>query len=183
MHLFTLSDSESDTLEITLRRLLLVVSVTLLAIFSMPQAKADAAPNFNFTDPFTDQATSINGLSGRVVYLDFWASWCVPCRQSFPFMNELHDRYGDKGLVILAVNVDAKRADADRFLAQFPADFRVLYDPNAALPPVYQVMGMPTAYLIDHRGNIAETSVGFRLDERQQTEEKLVELLRAAGRL
>lgn len=175
--------NHADVLEASLRRLVLMSIVTLLATLAMPDAKADAAPNFSFTDPVTQRATSIDGLAGQVVYLDFWASWCIPCRQSFPFMNELHERYGDKGLVILAVNLDAKRADADRFLAQFPADFRVLYDPNAALPPRYQVMGMPTAYLIDHRGNIAQTSVGFRLDERQQTEQKLVELLHAAGRL
>lgn len=173
----------TDTLEASLRRLVLMFVVTVLAVLAMPKARADTAPNFNFTDPFTQQATSIDRLHGKVVYLDFWASWCVPCRQSFPFMNELQERYGDDGLVILAVNVDAKRSDADRFLTQYPADFRVLYDPHAALPPVYQVMGMPTAFLIDHRGNVAQTEVGFRLGERQQTEQKLVQLLQAAGHL
>lgn len=179
MPLFTMT----DTLEASLRRLMLLAVVTVLAVLAMPSAQADSAPNFNFTDPVSQQATSIDQLQGKVVYLDFWASWCIPCRQSFPFMNELHERYGDSGLVILAVNVDAQRSDADRFLTQFPADFRVLYDPNAALPPIYQVMGMPTAFLIDHRGNIAQTEVGFRLDQRQQTEQKLVQLLQAAGRL
>lgn len=170
-------------LESQLRRLLLMLVVTILAALSMPSAQADQAPNFNFTDPVTQSASSIDDLAGRVVYLDFWASWCIPCRQSFPFMNEMHERYGDRGLVILAINVDSDRGAAREFLQRYPADFRVLYDPKAALPPAYDVMGMPTAFLIDHSGEIAATKTGFRLDEREETEQQLVELLQAAGQL
>ncbi|MCH8552007.1 MAG: TlpA family protein disulfide reductase [Natronospirillum sp.] len=149
----------------------------------MGSVQAEPAPDFSFIDPFTDESTSLGGLQGQVVYLDFWASWCIPCRQSFPFMNELHERYGDRGLTILAVNVDEQEADAERFLQQFPASFRILYDHDATLPPIYNVMGMPTAYLIDHNGQIEETKIGFRIDQRGEIEQRLREMLRSAGHL
>src|SRR5579863_797355 len=66
----------------------------------------------------------LNQYHGKVVYLDFWASWCKPCRQSFPWMNRMLDMYGDKGLVIIAVNLDEDRKDADRFLKEVPAKFQ-----------------------------------------------------------
>ncbi|MEX1058157.1 MAG: TlpA disulfide reductase family protein [Natronospirillum sp.] len=158
-------------------------SLFLVVCLLAATASANPAPDFRFVDSFTGTETTLGSLKGDVIYLDFWASWCVPCRQSFPFLNELHGRYGERGLTILGVNVDEKRADADDFLRRIPADFRIIYDNGAALPPIYNVMGMPTAYLIDHRGRIVEQKIGFRLDSREATERKLVEMLREAGRL
>lgn len=142
---------------------------------------AQPAPNFSFTDPDTGRSHTLSDFRGEVVYLDFWASWCGPCRQSFPFMNELHARYKDQGLRILAVNVDETRADAQRFLDRFPADFQIIYDHQAALPPLYGVEGMPTAYYIDHRGQIQHEKIGFRLSDRAATEQRLIEMMQAAG--
>src|SRR5262245_25863233 len=72
-------------------------------------------------------------LHGRVVYLDFWASWCAPCRQSFPWMQSMNAAYQAQGLSIIAVNLDRHRTDADVFLKRFPHTFQVLFDPNGAL--------------------------------------------------
>src|SRR5260221_12049673 len=74
------------------------------------------------------RVVALDGLRGQVVYVDFWASWCGPCRRSFPWMNEMQQKYGGKGLAIVAVNVDKKRADAEKFLGQFPANFPVVFD-------------------------------------------------------
>ncbi|WLD57475.1 TlpA family protein disulfide reductase [Salinispirillum sp. LH 10-3-1] len=142
---------------------------------------AQPAPNFSFTDPETGRSHTLSDFRGEVVYLDFWASWCGPCRQSFPFMNELHARYKDQGLRILAVNVDETQADAQRFLDRFPADFQIVYDHKASLPPLYGVEGMPTAYYIDHHGQIQYEKIGFRLGERAATEQRLIEMMQAAG--
>jgi cytochrome c biogenesis protein CcmG, thiol:disulfide interchange protein DsbE len=89
---------------------------------------------------------ALEQLRGRVVYLDFWASWCGPCRRSFPWMNEIEQRYAGRGLTIVAVNVDAKREDAERFLHQYPATFAVVYDASGATPRAYDVKAMPSSY-------------------------------------
>jgi len=100
-------------------------------------------------------------LRGELVYLDFWASWCGPCKQSFPWMNEMHSRYGPQGLRILAINVDQKAADATRFLATNPALFDIAYDAAGASPRLFAVKTMPTSYLIDKSGTVLWKHAGF----------------------
>jgi cytochrome c biogenesis protein CcmG, thiol:disulfide interchange protein DsbE len=104
----------------------------------------------------------LDQFRGRVVYLDFWASWCGPCRQSFPWMQTMKNTYEERGLKILSVNLDADRADAERFLAQFKPTFDVRFDPAGALAESYRVKGMPSSVLIDRRGVPRFTHVGFR---------------------
>jgi len=104
-------------------------------------------------------------LRGRVVYVDFWASWCAPCRRSFPWMNALKARHEGQGLVIIGVNVDKRRADAERFLRDVPASFAIAFDPQGVAPAAFDVKGMPTSYVIDRRGVVAAVEEGFH-DER-----------------
>jgi thiol-disulfide isomerase/thioredoxin len=101
-------------------------------------------------------------VEGRVVWVDFWASWCVPCRRSFPWLNSMHHKYGADGLQIIAVNLDKDRALADRFLAEVPAEFALRFDPAGALAKQYGVQAMPSSYLIDAEGNVLATHAGFR---------------------
>lgn len=98
---------------------------------------------------------------GQVILLDFWASWCGPCRESFPWMNSLQQRFGEQGLKVVAVNLDDDSAAAREFLTQIPAQFTVLLDPEAQLPDTFGVMGMPSSYLIDRQGKLRATHVGF----------------------
>jgi thiol-disulfide isomerase/thioredoxin len=121
-------------------------------------------------------AIALEKLRGQVVYLDFWASWCGPCRRSFPWMSELQERYRDRGLVIVAINVDKKRADAERFLQTNSARFTVLFDPEGSTPLAYDVVGMPSSYLIDRRGMIVDLEPGF-LDERKPAREQAIRTL------
>ena len=101
-------------------------------------------------------------LGGRVVYLDFWASWCGPCRQSFPWMEILKSTYGAQGLEIITVNLDRDRADADKFLKQLHPTFDVRFDPKGELAELYKIQGMPSSVLIDRHGVTRFTHVGFR---------------------
>jgi thiol-disulfide isomerase/thioredoxin len=121
--------------------------------------------------------TILRDLRGRVVYVDFWASWCVPCRESFPWMQALQRRYGRAGLTVVAVDVDRNRNDAQRFLRAFRPDFLVVFDPSGRLARRYRIIGMPTSVLIDRRGRIRFTHVGFFLDRRAEYVHQVRELL------
>lgn len=104
---------------------------------------------------------NLSSLHGRVIYLDFWASWCAPCRQSFPWMDSMQRTYAAQGLSVLAINVDHDRADADRFLKEFRPQFEVRFDPDGTWAQQYKVTGMPTSLIIDRRGVVRFTHIGF----------------------
>jgi thiol-disulfide isomerase/thioredoxin len=103
----------------------------------------------------------LGALHGRVVYLDFWASWCGPCRQSFPWMESMKNTYEGQGLTVLAINVDHDRAAADRFLKIFHPDFEIRFDPQGSWAEQFKVSGMPTSVIIDRHGVVRFTHVGF----------------------
>lgn len=110
---------------------------------------------------------------GKYVYLDFWASWCGPCKRSFPWMGELQKRYGAAGLQVVAINVDVKRADADAFLAQTPASFVIAFDPAGTTPRQYAIKGMPSSVLIDPNGQIVQVHAGFNPESARKIEDQI----------
>ncbi len=111
--------------------------------------------------PARAAALDLSAYKGKVVYLDFWASWCNPCRQSFPWMNEIQQEMAAKGLVIIAVNVDHDKELADGFLAANPAAFKVLYDPDGKIAGAYDFKDMPTSVLIGRDGRVRYVHNGF----------------------
>ncbi len=123
-------------------------------------APGEPAPAFALS---TADGTTIalDELRGCVVYLDFRASWCGPCCRSFPWMNEIEQRYAAKGLTVVAINVDTKREDAERFLHQYPAKFTVIDDASGTTPRAYYVKAMPSSYPIHRNGKIARVEHGF----------------------
>lgn len=137
----------------------------------------DPSPAFRL--PGVDGEVSLADAKGQVVYLDFWASWCVPCRKSFPWMNEMQQKYGAKGLSIVAVNVDGKPDDARRFLADNPAQFRVAFDGKGDTPKLYAVKGMPSSVLIGPDGKVIAMHAGFRDEDRAVLETKIRDALAA----
>ncbi len=126
------------------------------------------------------EVVALDKLRGKVVYVDFWASWCGPCRRSFPWMNEMQQKYGARGLVVVGVNVDKKRGDADRFLAQIPANFTVVFDEAGITPSAYGVKGMPSSYVIDARGNVTFVERGFLDENKAVLEQRIADALAAA---
>jgi len=114
---------------------------------------------------------------GRVVVVDFWASWCKPCRQSIPWLNAMRERYGASGLTIIGVNVDAERADADRFLRDVPIEFEIIFDPKGELAKQFKVQGMPSSFVFDRTGKMVETHLGFREAKKDEHETALRNLL------
>lgn len=112
-------------------------------------------------------------LHGKVVWVDFWASWCAPCRRSFPWLNEMQQKYGPDGLEIVGVNVDKERKLADAFLAETPAKFSLRFDPEGELAKAFDVQAMPSSYVLDTDGRVLARHFGFRLEDRAQYEEMI----------
>ncbi len=150
-----------------------------VAFLTPGKAWAQVDPRIDGTQLPDAQGRARAVFDGRAAatLVDFWASWCTPCRLSFPWMNDLHDRLVPRGLRIVAVNVDTQRADAERFLARYPARFEVLYDPAGHLPARLALRGMPSSFLLDAAGRVRWTHAGFRTSEAPALEARIVQAL------
>jgi len=133
------------------------------------------APGFSL--PGRDGKVSLEALRGRLVYVDFWASWCAPCQASFPWLQAMHDRYASKGLTIVAINLDKFRDAADEFLRLHPAPFLVAFDPTGGTAAAYDVGAMPSSYLIDPAGGILHVQPGFDARKTEKLEKLIEEAL------
>lgn len=111
--------------------------------------------------PARAEVLDLSAYRGKVVYLDFWASWCTPCRLSFPWMNDVQQSYARDGLVVIGVNVDHDRALADAFLRSSSPAFKIVYDPNGDIAGKYDFRDMPTSVLIGRDGRVHFTHDGF----------------------
>lgn len=149
-----------------------LLSITLVP-FSLAQEMA--APNFAISHAQLPQ--TVAALKGQVVYLDFWASWCKPCRKSFPWMNQMQQKYAGQGLQVIAINLDAEEALAKAFLEKVPAQIPIIYDPQGKIASDYQLVGMPSSYLIDKEGKIRFSHKGFFSQSKDLYEQELVLLL------
>lgn len=151
-------------------------ALALALAVAAPSARAldNGAPAPAFDLPgLNGEHVTLAQFRGKVVWLDFWASWCGPCKQSFGWMNDMQAKYGPAGLQVLAVNVDARSADAQKFLAEHPAQFTVALDNGGATPRSYQVKGMPTSLLIGPDGRVLAVHQGFRDAERAELEQQI----------
>lgn len=119
----------------------------------------------------------LTAYRGKVVYVDFWASWCGPCKQSFPWLDNLVREYRSQNFVVIGVNVDKDRDRAERFLNETPADFPIVYDPQGELATAYKVAGMPSGILIDRAGHVRFQHAGFSEKQKGFYEEQLQTLL------
>jgi len=152
----------------------------MLATNAFAQDVGQAAPAFDVSGASAN--VRLAEMKGKVVYVDFWASWCAPCKQSFPWMNEMQAKYGARGLQIVGVTVDRKREDADKFLAATPARFTVAYDTTGKVAEAYKPKGMPTSYLIGADGVVRAVHVGFKDSDRAELEQQIQAALTAARR-
>jgi thiol-disulfide isomerase/thioredoxin len=126
---------------------------------------------------FADSLLDLAAYKGKVVYLDFWASWCKPCRESFPWMDSVQRSYAGKGLVVVGVNVDQERDLAERFMQQMNPHFRIVFDPQGTLAEMFKVSGMPASFIIDRQGVVRFKHLGFRTERQAGLDAELNALL------
>lgn len=119
----------------------------------------------------------IDSHAGKTIYVDFWASWCVPCRKSFPWLNSLSSKYDTNKFVVLSVNLDNQKKLAEKFLSQTPADFKIFYDPDSRVARQYKVEGMPASYLISPNGDIIWRHRGFNENNANSYESEIEKAL------
>jgi len=153
-------------------RMLVAALAAALSLPAFGLAVGDAAPPFALATA-AGETIGLERLRGNVVYVDFWASWCGPCKRSFPWMGEMQKKYGDGGLTVVAINVDKKREDAAKFLAATPGAFTIVYDPAGSVASSYDVKGMPTSYLVDRAGRVVAVDSGFRDDAKAAWEARI----------
>lgn len=162
------------------RSSLLILAFTLALLFlpqTVVQAKSYKAPNFTLKT-IKGKTIKLSRYRGKVVYLDFWASWCEPCRKSFPVMRKLQRKYKSKGLRVVTINLDKDRKEVRRFLREFRANFPIALDPKGKIARRYGVKAMPSSYLIDRKGRIRHVHLGFRTSNSKKVEAQIKKLLK-----
>lgn len=138
--------------------------------------QGDAIPDCTLT---ATDGTVLNfkQFQGKVLYVDFWASWCGPCAKSFPFMNSLNQEFKESGLEMIAVNLDEKSSDAQDFISQNPAGFTIAADAHEQCATDIGLKAMPSTYLVDREGRIRHIHLGFKPEEAAQLKTLVRQLL------
>ena len=156
-----------------------VAMLVLLAGFLANNAVASTkAPDLTLKK-LDNTSFKLSDYRGDVLYVDFWATWCPPCRKSFPWMEEMNQRYKDLGFKVVAISLDTKRAVIDQFLETMTTNFVIAHDPSGDSATQFQVKGMPSSYLIDRKGNIHLTHLGFNSNDKAKLEEEIKKLIAA----
>ena len=150
-----------------------------LTVFNVGNVMAnEPAPDFTFKG-LDNSNIKISDFKGDVVYVDFWATWCPPCRKSFPWMDAMHQKYKDLGFKIIAVSLDTKREIIDDFVKKMAPHFTIAHDPSGDSASAFKVKGMPSSYLIDRKGNIYASHAGFTDSDKPKLETAIKKLLSA----
>ncbi|HEX3059700.1 MAG TPA: TlpA disulfide reductase family protein [Usitatibacter sp.] len=157
------------------------VLAALATLASIPAAAVEAgmpAPALSMAPLEGGAPVSLAGLKGSVVYVDFWASWCVPCRLSMPALEDLYKRNKSRGFAVVGVNKDAGVADARRFLAKVPVSFTLVQDGADAAARGFDVKAMPSGYLVDRKGLVRQVHRGFTAETGATLEKEIDSLLK-----
>ena len=163
-----------------LRRMQTTIGLLLVLLGSTTFAveEGDKVPAFDFASIYADKPNiNLEGLEGKTLFIDFWASWCAPCVLSLPLYNEMYHKYKDQGLEVIAINVDNPIEDGLDFLLDTPLDFLIPQDPDGDAAELFGVIGMPSSYLISPDGNVELVHMGFRSGDMEILEEEVKKVL------
>ena len=159
-----------------LRSIAVASVLTLSATNAQSLEVGVAAPNCHLKQLSDGQELSLSH-PGKVVYVDFWASWCGPCAQSMPFLESLKNQYQTQGLEVVGVNLDENKEDALAFLQKYPVKFTLAQNEDGQCPVSFDVQAMPSSYIIDRQGKVRHIQLGFHASETETVHQKLKQLL------
>lgn len=162
-----------------LRDFFISTSIIISVVFStavFAENSAKLAPDFSLPGVDNSQI-NLADYRGKVVLVDFWASWCTPCIRSFPWMDEMVEKYGEQGFEIIAINMDQEAILAKKFLTRYPNKLTIAFDPQGVVAEQYEIMGLPNSFILNKQGEIVYKHVGFRLSELDKYEAEILSLL------
>ncbi len=159
-----------------MKRLIIPLALSILMLPAVAGVSG-AAPDFALKGSDGNNVR-LSELRGQVVLINFWASWCGPCRQEMPHLDELYRKYEPLGFTLLAVNVEQDRRQADRLLADVPVSFPVLFDDRNEVSKLYDVVAMPSTVLVDRDGKVRHVHHGYKPGYEQTYQEQIRSLIR-----
>lgn len=157
--------------------LLVLVAVLLFRAAPAPADVTGIAPDFALPDS-RGQTVSLENFAGEVVLINFWASWCAPCRQEMPLLEAIYQRYASLGFNLLGINVEEDSSLADRFLQTTPVSFPILYDRENSISKLYDVIAMPTTILVDRQGQMRFIHHGYEPGYEKDYQDQVRALIR-----
>lgn len=158
----------------------IMAAIALCAGFASPglaNPSHTAAPDFTLKSQKGDNL-KLSELRGKVILINFWASWCGPCRQEMPVLNELYQHYRSLDFTVLGVNVEQNSDKAESLLKEIPVSFPILFDNHNQVSKLYNVKGMPSTVLVDRDGNVRYTHIGYQAGTENEYQSKIRELIR-----
>jgi len=128
-------------------------------------------------DIYDIQQFNLQQYQGKVIYLDFWASWCKPCQKSFPWMNSLKNKFSPNRFQVVTINLDEDSKAMHAFLKKIPANFDIYHDPSGAIAEKFKLDGMPTSFLLNAAGKVVKKHIGFHTSKQREYEKEIEALL------
>lgn len=135
------------------------------------------APDFTLQSR-AGEAVSLAGLRGQVVLVNFWATWCAPCRQEMPLLDAIYRRYEPMGFTLLGVNVEPDSRLSERFLRDTPVTFPILFDPEERVSKLYSVAAMPSTVIVDRKGMVRYIHHGYKPGDENKYQDSVRSLIR-----
>lgn len=162
--------------QLRVAEIVFVALICLAPAPAWPAAIGDPAPDFSLPT-LQDQKVSLGEFKGKVVLINFWASWCTPCQEELPELQKLYQKYHDRGFELIGINIDKNQANAEKFVKRFGLTFPVALDPESSEIRAYQGRAMPMSYLVDRQGIVRQLFFGFNRKKLPMMESAIVEAL------
>ena len=159
-------------------KILLIIFVLLIPFFSSAQELGKEAKNFS-GNSLNGEKINLSDYNGKIILLDFWASWCKPCKEEFPFLIELFEQNSNNNFIVLAVNIDTDIENLKKFVNNLNKDvsFKIIFDPDSKIPAIYNIDSMPSVIVIDKKGVIRYIHIGFINSDKEKYKKEIETLL------